>query len=296
MSKQIQKYTSRTYLQRESVQKKFNELLGEKAQGFVTSVLQIIASNDMLSEAEPSSVYNAAMTAAVLDLPLNNNLGFAYIIPYRTKQRDGSYKVVAQFQMGYKGFIQLCQRSGQFRTISATPIYEGQLVEEDPLMGFQFDWKAKESDRVIGYASYFELLNGFRKTFYMTREDVEAHARAFSKNYSKPSSIWKQDFDSMAIKTVLKLLLSKFAPMSVEMQRAVISDQAEIKDADTMEVGYIDNEEVEEDPVAGRIQSLLTECTTMEQIEALEEDSPEGYENLFEERKAEIEEVAHVEN
>src|SRR5690625_2574329 len=201
MSNQIQKYDPKAFLQQAKVQKKFAELLGKKSQGFVTSVLQIIASNDLLAEADPSSVYNAAMTAAVLDLPLNNNLGFAYIIPYRTKQRDGSYKVVAQFQMGYKGYIQLCQRSGQFRTISAAPIYEGQLVEEDQMMGFKFDWKEKESDRMIGYAYYFELLNGFRTTVYMTREDVEAHARAFSKNYSKPSSIWKQDFDSMAIKT-----------------------------------------------------------------------------------------------
>lgn len=290
----IQKYNPKAFLQKAEVQKKFSELLGKKSQGFVTSVLQIIASNDMLSEADHNSIYNAAMTAAVLDLPLNNNLGFAYIIPYRTKQRDGSYKVLAQFQMGYKGYIQLCQRSGQFKTISATPVYEGQLVEEDPLTGFQFEWDAKQSDKVVGYAAYFELLNGFQKIFYMTKEEVESHGERFSKTYGQKYGIWQKDFDSMAIKTVLKLLLSKYAPMSVEMQRAVISDQVEITDAEAMEVNYIDNGETEEDPAVARIQYMLSECTTAEQIEELENDSPDGYEHLFEERKAELKGVAHA--
>lgn len=239
MSKQsnaLQKYTPTQLFKSGSIEKRFQQVLGEKANGFVASVLQAINDSKMLAEADSQSVYNAAMTAAVLDLPINPNLGFAYIIPYRNK--GGT---VAQFQMGYKGFIQLCQRSGQFKTISATEIYEGQVVEENPLTGFEFNFNTKQSDTVIGYASYFALINGFEKTFYMTTEQVEAHAKEYSQAYRKGYGPWKDDFDSMAIKTVLKLLLSKYAPMSTEMQKAVMSDQAVVDDADKMEVSYVDN-------------------------------------------------------
>ena len=171
------------------------------------------------------------MMAATLDLPINANLGFAYIIPYGDQ---------AQFQMGYKGFIQLALRSGQFKNISAAPIYKGQIIEEDPLKGFVFDWSKKESDEIVGYAAFFSLLNGFEKTFYMTTEKITEHGRKFSKNFSNSSSLWKKDFESMAMKTVLKLLLSKYAPLSVEMQKAVIADQAVINDVETLDVDYID--------------------------------------------------------
>jgi recombination protein RecT len=178
-------------------------------------------------------------------LPLNNNLGFAYIVPYKAKQKDGSYKTVAQFQMGYKGFIQLAQRSGQFETISAAPVYEGQLIGENPLTGFEFDFSkaAKKSDTVIGYAAYFKLLNGFNKTLYMSVADLTKHGTRFSQTFKKGYGLWKDDFEGMCIKTVIKLLLSKFAPLSIDMQRAVITDQSVINDADTNDVDYADNEE-----------------------------------------------------
>ena len=121
--------TTKSLFARDDVKAKFQEMLGKRATSFITSVLQIVASNDLLAKADPTSVYQSAAVAATLDLPLNNNLGFAYIVPYNQKQKDGSYKTVAQFQLGYKGFIQLAQRSGQFKTISATPVYEGQLIE-----------------------------------------------------------------------------------------------------------------------------------------------------------------------
>lgn len=230
------------FFKKDAVRSRFEEMLGKKAQGFITSVLQVCASNDMLSRADAQSVYGAAATAATLDLPINNNLGFAYIVPYNSKQKDGSFKVVAQFQMGYKGFIQLAQRSGQFKTIAAAPIYEGQLVKENPLTGFEFDFTKKESDKVIGYAGYFELINGFQKTLYMTVDDLKNHGGKYSQTFKKGYGLWKDDFDSMAQKTVIKLVLSKYAPMSIEMQRATLSDQAVLKDPENPE--YVDNSHI----------------------------------------------------
>lgn len=222
----------KAFFEGQQVKSKFQELLGSKAQGFITSVLQVCFSNDLLKDAEPQSVYQAAAIAATLDLPINNNLGFAYIVPYKGK---------AQFQLGYKGFIQLSQRSGQFKTISASPIYEGQLIEENPLKGFVFDFSQKTSDKVIGFAAYFSLINGFEKTLYMTVEELNKHGVKYSQTARKGFGLWKDDFNAMAQKTVLKLLLSKFAPLSIEMQKATLADQSVIKDAETMDVEYIDN-------------------------------------------------------
>ncbi|HQW96018.1 MAG TPA: recombinase RecT [Saprospiraceae bacterium] len=249
MSTEIQKTESRpptikAFLEQDMVKQKFAELIGKRATSFITSVLQIVASNELLKNADKNSIYHSAVVAATLDLPLNNNLGFAYIVPYKQKQKDGSYKNVAQFQMGYKGYIQLAQRTGLFKTISGTPIYEGQLVEENPLTGFVFDFTKKTSDKIIGYAAYFSLLNGFEKTMFATVAEVTKHGTKYSQTFKKGFGLWKDDFDSMALKTVIKLLLSKYAPLSIEMQKANIADQSIIKDSDTMNVEYADNIEV----------------------------------------------------
>lgn len=220
-------------MQRDSVKQRFQEILGGKSAAFLSSVLATVNSNENLKKATPESVYMAAMMAAVVNLPINPNLGFAYVIPYGDK---------AQFQMGYKGFIQLAQRSGQYRTISAAPVYEGQLKSTDPLKGYVFDWEGKKSDKLIGYAGYFELINGFQKSLFMTVDELNRHGAKYSKTYSSNSSKWKTDFESMAMKTVIKLLISKFGPLSVDtqMQKAIVADQAIIKDAETMDVEYTD--------------------------------------------------------
>jgi recombination protein RecT len=221
--------TTKQFFQREDVKSKFNELLGSRTNQFITSVLSIVNNNSYLKNASTESIYTAAMMAAALDLPINSNLGFAYIIPYGSQ---------AQFQVGYKGLIQLALRSGQFKTVSVTPIYEGQLLEQNPLTGFKFDFTTK-GKQVIGYAAYFSLINGFEKTMYMTVDEVAAHGKKYSKTFSNGN--WAKDFDSMAQKTVLKLLLSKYAPLSIEMQKSIIADQAVIKNVEDMEVEYIDN-------------------------------------------------------
>jgi recombination protein RecT len=253
-----QALTIKNLFGKDEVRNKFQELLGKRAPSFITSVLQIVASNALLSKADPHSVYHSAAVAATLDLPLNNNLGFAYIVPYNQRQQDGSYKQVAQFQMGYKGFIQLAQRSGQFKSIGACRVFEGQLVKNDPLNGPSFDWDAKKSDLIVGYAAGFSLLNGFEKVTFTTHADLQAHGLKYSQTFKKGYGLWKDDFDAMAIKTVIKLLLSKYAPLSVEMQKAVITDQGIIADTEAIDVTYPDNE-----------QDMLTGGVTLEELNVL---------------------------
>lgn len=230
--------TVKTLFEREDVKDKFKEMLGKRATSFITSVLQITTQSKLLAKADPVSIYQAAAVAATLDLPLNQNLGFAYIVPYNDKDRGQ----LAQFQLGYKGFIQLAQRSGQFKSIYASPIFEGQIVKEDPLEGYEFDF-TKKSDKLVGYAARFKLINGYEATLYMTVEQLKKHGTQYSQSFKKGFGLWKDNFDAMASKTVLKLLLSKYAPLSVDMQRAIVADQAVIHDADTEDVTYIDNDE-----------------------------------------------------
>ena len=262
---------SKEFFKRPDVQAKFTEIMGKRAPQFITSIMQIVNSNESLKKCEPVSIMNAAITAAVLNLPINQNLGFAYIIPYKTKVGN-EWKDLASFQMGYKGFIQLAQRSGQFKTLSATPIYEGQIISENPLTGYVFDFTIK-SEKIIGYAAYFELLNGFSKLYYMSKEQTTSHGLKFSKTFAKGFGLWKDDFDSMSLKTVTKLLLSKFAPLSIEMEKAIVLDQSVVKDTETMEAIYVDNqtlsiEEVNDEKEKQRIIDFIDNCTTEIQLKS----------------------------
>lgn len=258
-NQQVAKQNAKQLFNSESVQKKFNELLGKRSTAFITSVLQIITNNDLLSKADPMSVYHAATVAATLDLPINQNLGFAYIVPYKGQ---------AQFQMGYKGFIQLALRSGQFHKISMSEIYDGQIKEANPLTGFTFDFSNKTSDKIIGYAAYFRLINGFEATYYMTVDQLKSHGTRFSQTFKKGFGLWKDDFDSMAKKTVIKLLLSKFAPLSVEMQKAVVADQSIINNEDATDVTYIDNTEDKPNKELERAALLLNDATSHEELKS----------------------------
>ena len=240
---------AKDYFAKDFVKAKMNELLGKNAATFATSVLQCVNQNTMLQTAEPSTIFNAACMAATMNLPINNNLGYAYIVPYSNNKRvNGEWvkSVEAQFQMGYKGFIQLAQRTGLYKTLSCSVVCRGQLVSSNPLTGYEFDWSV-ESDEVIGYVAYFKLLNGFEAYNYMSAEQVKAHAAKYSQSYQydlkdkKTNSNWSKNFDSMALKTVIKLLLSKFAPLSVEMQSAFQADQSVVKDVEGQEFDYIDN-------------------------------------------------------
>lgn len=273
----LEKYTPQQVFQNDSIVRRFEKILGDNARGFVTSILQVINDSDKLKKADPNSIYSAAMIAASLNLPINPNLGFAYIIPYNIKNRGQ----VAQFQMGYKGYIQLAQRTGMYKTISASEIYEGQLVTENPLTGYEFDFNVKASDKVIGYAAYFKLINGFEKISYMTIEEVEEHAVEYASTFhgldnKKSFGNWVDNFDGMAKKTVLKLLLSKFGPLSVDMQTAIKVDQAEIKDVEGLEVNYVDNDKSGQNdpqqPIEGRQEMDIT--PSMDEMQNNHPDSP----------------------
>lgn len=275
---------------REDVKAKFQEMLGKRAMQFMTSVLQIVSSNRDLSDADPNSIYGAAATAAVLDLPLNNNLGFAHLVPYNNKQPDGSYKKMCQLQIGWRGFVQLGLRTGQFKTIDVKVIYEGQLIQNNSFAGYSFDWSKKKSETIIGYAAYFSLINGFEKTFFMNVEEVNKHGKKYSKTFNNKFSVWSQDFDAMAMKTVLKQLLSKFAPLSIEMQKATVVDQAIIHDAEANDVTYADRpgEDVEIDKELERVRIFLEKCETLEDVDLLESSNPEVDSKIFEAKKEEI--------
>lgn len=236
----------KTMLSSDSIKSRFKEILGQKAPGFISSILSVANGNTMLQGAEAQSVLNAAVIAATLDLPINPNLGYAAIVPYNDRKKG---TCVAQFQLQYKGLVELCLRSGQFASLIDEVVYEGQLVRKNKFTGeYIFDEDAKTSDKVIGYMAYFRLVNGFEKTFYMTLEEVEKHAKTYSQTYKNGYGVWKDSFDCMARKTVLKLLLSKYAPKSIQMQQALTFDQSVVKsdlsstDIEEAEITYIDNE------------------------------------------------------
>jgi recombination protein RecT len=278
-----QKTTVKSLLESESVKTRIEEILGKNAATFATSVIQIQQSNKLLVNADPQSIIGAALTSATLNLPLNNSLGYAYLIPFNEKQANGTYLTKAQFQIGYKGFHQLAMRSGQFKTIHATDVKEGEIESRDRLTGemtFNFieDDNVREKTQTIGYISYFRLLNGFEAYHYMSSKEMEKHAKKFSQTYKKGFGLWKDDLYSMALKTVLKLLLSKKAPLSIDMQKAVETDQASFKNEDEFE--HIDNKVIEIDPVAERVLMLLNDVKTQDDLDfvkGLEEAQAEEY-------------------
>ncbi len=270
----------KTLLQRDDVKARFAEMLGNRSNQFLTSVMTAVQQNANLSKADPTSIMFAAATAASLDLLVTPSLGFAYLVPYNIKQEDGSFKQMCQFQIGYKGLIQLCQRTGLFSKINGVEVYEGQLISENPLHGNTYDWSAKVSDKVIGYVAFFQLTNGYSHELYMTKEQVNAHAGRYSKTYKNKYGVWQTNETEMSIKTVLKLLLGRYAPMSIDyLQKAVITDQAIVKDWEGTDVEYVDNAQVQEakpDPEKvsrakelARLQNHLAEFTDADECELL---------------------------
>lgn len=232
-----QPLTVKTLFSKEDVKAKFQEIIGKNPAPFISSVISVVNGNEALRNADPTSIYMAAIMAATLNLQVHPAFGQAYIIPY-----DGK----AQFQIGAKGFKQLALRSGQFKTISDAIVYKGQMISADPLKGYVFDWGKKENpEEVIGYVSYFKLLNGYEGFLYMTKAQCEAHGRKYSRSYEKGWSQWQTNPDAMCLKTVTKLNLSKNAPLSIEMEKAIISDQAVINDADTLDIDYTDQGKAE---------------------------------------------------
>lgn len=225
-----------------AVKKRFEEVLCERAPQYMSSIVNLVNSDTNLKKCEPMSVVASCMVAATMNLPIDKNLGYAWVVPYGTK---------AQFQMGYKGYIQLALRTGQYKAINVVEIREGELVNWNPLNEeVEIDFTERKSNKVIGYAGYFKLLNGFEKTVYWSKEEIEEHAKRFSKTYSSKNGAWQTDFDSMAKKTVLRNLLGKWGILSIEMQNAYNADNNSVKDSilkdDNVEIDFETGELIED--------------------------------------------------
>lgn len=245
------------------VKNKFKDLLKNKAAQFTSSLITLVNNDSYLSDADPMSIITGAMQAAQLDLPLEKQFGFAYLVPFNTKEGNQWVKK-AQFVLGYRGYIQLAMRSGQYRSINVGTIYEGQLKGWNPLTEeLEFDPEAKESDEVVGYFGYFKMLNGFEKTVFWTKENVEQHRINNSKNRDKKAltGVWASNYDAMAQKTVLRNLLSKWGILSIEMQKAILTDES---DADEQEVDIKD--------VTNDVESNVIGAINTENVAITEED------------------------
>ena len=249
------KVTIASLVHNEEFVKRAEDILKDGTPQFLASVLTLANSNKLLGECDPVKLYNCCLMAAALKLPFNQNLGQAYIIPYGKEP---------QLQIGYKGFIQLAQRSGQFRRINCSDVRQGEIKSRNHLTGeIEFEWlEDAERDRkeVIGFVAYFELLNGYQQTLYMSRAEVEAHAKRYSQTYKQGFGVWKDNFEAMAKKTVLKRILNLYAPLSVDMQKAMEFDQADA------EGRYPDN--------ADRVEIIEAEIGTSEE-ERKESNEPE---------------------
>lgn len=250
MANEIQKsITIKDYLSAPAVQTKMKEMLvsPDMIRQFTTSVISLSGADELLATAEPRSLFNAALTAASMNLPINKNLGFAHIIGYKNNSKGG--QVEAQFQMGARGFKELAQRSGRYLIINEGIVKKGEVKSRNRLTGeVEWGWIDDDIKReklpTVGYFSYFKLDNGFESTLYWTVDEVKAHAKQFSQSYKRGFGPWKDMFDAMAKKTVMKLNISKNGPLDINLQQAVTVDQGVIKDDGAID--YIDGEVVDE--------------------------------------------------
>lgn len=252
MANETQVYSLKTFNQTitsPATQKYLTDLLHERKGQFVSNLTALVANNANLQECEPYTLMFAALKATALSLPIEPSLGMAHVIPYKNKKRGVTE---AQFQLGYKGFQQLALRTGQYKRINTTEVREGELGKRNRLTGeIEWNWIEDEAKRlktpVIGYVNYFCLLNGFESTFYMSKEEMDAHALRYSQTYKsnisyiKEQSKWTTDFDAMALKTVIKLNLSKNGVLSTELQEAIRADQSVMREENKYE--YTDNDE-----------------------------------------------------
>ena len=252
--KREQKQTFSAFLATDAMKQKINEMVGgEKGQQFITAIISAVSTNTQLAECDNASIVSAALLGQALNLSPSPQLGQYYMVPYKDNKRGCT---VAQFQLGYKGYIQLAIRSGQYKKLNVLSIKENELIKYDPLseeieVKLIEDEEEREKAETIGYYAMFEYLNGFRKTLYWSKKKMEAHALKYSSGYraKKGYTFWEKDFDGMAYKTMLRQLISKWGIMSIDMtmQKALEADMAVINDNGTYD--YVDNTEIEIEPI-----------------------------------------------
>lgn len=205
-------------------QEYLTSVLGEKKNQFVTTLVSLVANNESLQQCDPMSLMFTALKATSLDLPIDPALGFCAPVPYKNSKNG---KVECQFQIMVNGWVELAQRTGRVVRLVKEAVHEGELVKKDKFTGdYVFDEDKRKSDKVIGYMSYIRLSNGFEKTVYWTTEECKEHGLRYSQSFRKGYGLWVDNFDAMALKTVLKNVITKYAPKSIAMQNAIKADQA----------------------------------------------------------------------
>lgn len=230
----------------EGYRKRFDELLGARSPQFVSSIITLVNADKNLQQAmfeSPVTVIQSALKAATFDLPIDPNLGYAYIVPFNNK-KDGVKRMEATFIMGYKGMNQLALRTGVYKTINVIDVREGELKSYNRLteeIELEFVEDDEERDRlpIIGWVGYFRLVNGTEKTIYMTKKQIESHEKKNRKGQYMGKG-WREDFDSMAAKTVFRRLIGKWGLMSIDYQRA---DKATVAAAEAITHGSFDDED-----------------------------------------------------
>ena len=245
LAKKNQRMGLTAYLTNDAVKDQINKVIGGKdGSKFISAIISAVQVNPTLQECTNQSILNAALLGETLKLSPSPQLGQYYMVPFKDNKQGIT---VAQFQLGYKGYIQLAIRSGQYKKLNVLSIKEGELIKFDPLneeieVNLIQDEEAREAAPTIGYYAMFEYTNGFRKAIYWSRSKMEAHAMKYSKGYQakKGYTFWEKDFDGMAYKTMLRQLISKWGIMSIEMQSAIDADMAVINEDGSKT--YVDNE------------------------------------------------------
>lgn len=234
------------YMSNDAVKAQIEKAIGRNSDQFVTSIISAVNANPQLQECTNASILSAALVGQSLKLSPSPQLGQYYFVPYKNN-RTGTTE--AQFQIGYCGMYQLAIRSGQFKKLNALAIKEGELINFNPLeeeieINLIEDEEVRENAETIGYYGFFELINGFRKAIYWPKKKMEKHAERYSAGYRahKGYTFWEKDFDAMACKTIYRQLL-KLAPMSIDIQKAMVDDMAVIHDDGERE--YVDGVELE---------------------------------------------------
>ncbi len=286
--------TFSAFLSQDAIKRKINEMVGGKdGQRFITSILSVVSNNPTIAECEKSTILSSALLGEALKLSPSPQLGHYYIVPFNNTKKGIKE---AQFQIGYKGYIQLAIRSGQYKNINVVSIKKGELISYNPLTEeletkFIDDDEVREQTETIGYYAMFELINGFKKSIYWSKKKMLAHADKYSQSFSlnakkgkeawqdkvsfadyeanrekykdnkNYSSFWYKDFDGMAFKTLLRQLISKWGIMSIELQNAFEKDMGVIKDDG--KVDYVDNE----DTINTSVNIKDTEAESQKQAE-----------------------------
>lgn len=243
LAKRTQRLGLTAYLSQDAVKNQINNVIGgQNGQRFISSIVSAVNNNPQLSECTNQSILSGALLGESLNLSPSPQLGQYYLVPFNDKNQGK----VAQFQLGYKGYIQLAIRSGQYKKLNVLAIKEGELVKFDPLneeieVNLIENEEERENAETTGYYAFFEYVNGFRKAIYWSRAKMEAHALKYSAGYraKKGYTFWEKDFDGMAYKTMLRQLISKWGIMSIDMQTAIDADMSVINEDGTKE--YVDN-------------------------------------------------------